>query len=85
MLLKIAHQIELTGAQIKFAILAALFVARRDDRPLNARHLIRGIDRELMKDGRALNQREVRQLLKEDSGNHTGRDSTAGRSKDAGR
>ncbi len=54
----LAEHLELTGAQIKFAILTALFVARRDRRPMGLTHLLRGVERELMKEGRVLSGRE---------------------------
>ena len=60
----LAVDLELTGAQIKFAVLAAIFVAKRDRKPLEMAHLLRGVDRELMKDGRALSGRERERLLK---------------------
>jgi adenylate kinase family enzyme len=58
----VANGIELTGAQIKYAVLAALFTARRDRQPLGMKHILRGIDRELMKEGRVLTQRERERL-----------------------
>ena len=58
----LAGELEVTGAQIKFAILAALFAARRDGEPLAMRHLLRGLGRELMKEGRALSDREWERL-----------------------
>jgi hypothetical protein len=60
----LAVDLELTGAQIKFAVLAAIFVAKRDRKPLGMAHLLRGVDRELMKEGRALSGRERERLLK---------------------
>jgi hypothetical protein len=60
----LAAELELTGAQIKFAFLAAIFSARRDRKPLAMIHLLRGIDRELMKEGRSLSERERERLLK---------------------
>ena len=54
----LAGAIELTGAQIKYAALAAVLAARRDEHPIEAGHLLRGIDRELQKDGRSLTERE---------------------------
>jgi ATPase family associated with various cellular activities (AAA) len=55
---------EATGAQIKFGLLAALFAARADGLPLNARHLLLGMDRELAKEGRAIGPRERDKILK---------------------
>jgi len=57
-----ANTIELTGAQIKYAVLAAMFAARRESEKLSMKHLLRGIDRELMKEGRVLTERERARL-----------------------
>ena len=54
----LATNLELTGAQIKLAVLTALFVARQTREPLALPHLLRGVDRELMKDGRSLAENE---------------------------
>jgi adenylate kinase family enzyme len=53
----LAGAIELTGAQVKQSLLTALFAAGRDGEPLGARQLCRGIERELLKEGRALDGR----------------------------
>jgi hypothetical protein len=53
-----------TGAQIKFAVLAALFAARSDDKPLAARHLLMGLDRELGKEGRTIGPKQRELILK---------------------
>jgi hypothetical protein len=53
-----------TGAQIKFAILSALFAARANGKQLNVRHLLTGLDRELGKEGRAIGPRERERILK---------------------
>ena len=55
---RLAADHELTGAQIKYAVLSALFAARRDGGGLTSAHLIRGLDREMSKEGRGLNERE---------------------------
>jgi ATPase family associated with various cellular activities (AAA) len=54
----LAETVNATGAQIKAAVLAGLFRARRDGAPLAARHLMGGLERELMKEGRGLSERE---------------------------
>ena len=59
----LASMIELTGAQIKYAVLAAMFAARRDCAQLGMKHLLRGIDRELMKEGRVLTERERQRVI----------------------
>ena len=58
----LAKEVSLTGAQIKFSILAAVFVARKEGEPLNTRHLLRGLKRELLKEGRSLSEREMEKL-----------------------
>jgi SpoVK/Ycf46/Vps4 family AAA+-type ATPase len=59
----LAGDVETTGAQIKFAVLAALFAAQRDGGQLGMRHLLRGLDHEFAKEGRALSDRERERLL----------------------
>jgi len=54
--------LDLTGAQIKNATLGAVFVARSERAPLSAAHLLRGLERELNKDGRYLSPRERERL-----------------------
>jgi AAA+ superfamily predicted ATPase len=58
----IAKTLELTGAQIKYAVLTAMFKARREKSPLSMEHLLHGIDRELMKEGRVLTERDKERL-----------------------
>lgn len=58
----LARAIDLSGAQIKNAGLAAIFVSRRADQPLAIEHLVRSIERELNKDGRALTASERQRL-----------------------
>jgi hypothetical protein len=53
-LTRLATLLDLTGAQIKLAILSALFMARHDQTDLTTAHLLRGLERELMKEGRGL-------------------------------
>ncbi len=54
---RLAAGVEVSGAQIKFAVLNALFSARRDGKPISASHLLRGLERELGKEGRPLTER----------------------------
>ncbi|MFW6174261.1 MAG: ATP-binding protein, partial [Chloroflexota bacterium] len=60
----LAEDVEATGAQIKFAALNALFAARRDGIPVGLRHLVRGLERELGKEGRSLSNRERERLMR---------------------
>ena len=55
---------EATGAQIKFAVLGALFAARSEKQPLSVRHLLLGFDRELGKEGRAVGPKERERILR---------------------
>jgi adenylate kinase family enzyme len=61
-LMQLASMLELTGAQIKQSILSALFMARKDGTKITIAHLLRGLERELMKEGRGLGQ--AQELLK---------------------
>lgn len=54
--------LDLTGAQIKSAVLSGALHARRRGEPLSVDHVLTGIDRELMKEGRALSERERERL-----------------------
>jgi hypothetical protein len=60
---RLAEAMEITGAQIKFSILAAVFAAKRDGESLGMTHLLRGLERELMKEGRAFSDRQRERLL----------------------
>jgi MoxR-like ATPase len=55
---RLADSVEATGAQIKYAVLSALFAAKRDGGPVGMIHILRGLERELIKEGRALSERE---------------------------
>jgi hypothetical protein len=48
----LADGVDLSGAQIKLALLAAIFCARQAGEPLGLDHFYRGIERELGKEGR---------------------------------
>ena len=59
----LAEGVELSGAQIKNAVLASIFIARRSREPLSMIHLLRGVERELSKEGRSLGSREKGRLI----------------------
>jgi hypothetical protein len=59
----LAQTVDATGAQIKFAVLAAIFSAQREGQPLTMTYLLHGLERELVKDGSALSSRERERLL----------------------
>lgn len=61
----LADSIETTGAQIKYAVLAGVFRARREGGALQLKHLLHGLNRELSKEGRGLPAREMRRLTGE--------------------
>lgn len=60
----VADSIDISGAQIKNAVLAALFLARRARRAIGIEHLLGGIERELGKEGRAIGDRDKARLLR---------------------
>jgi hypothetical protein len=62
-ILYFSELLEVTGAQIKMAVLSALFIARKDNKPLSTAHLLRGLERELAKEGRGLG-RQVMETFK---------------------
>ena len=61
----LAANVELSGAQIKNAVLASIFVARRSRDPLAMAHLLRGMERELSKEGRSVGTRERERLMRD--------------------
>lgn len=61
----LATTVEVSGAQIKNAVLDAMFAARRKEEPLVMTHLIGGVERELSKEGRALGARERERLIRD--------------------
>lgn len=58
----LAEAVELTGAQIKLSLLAAVFAAKRQGAPLALRHLYQGISREIAKEGRTFGPDERRRI-----------------------
>lgn len=63
----LAGTVETSGAQIKNAVLASIFVSRRSREPLAMEHLLRGMERELAKEGRSLGPRERERLMRQDA------------------
>jgi AAA+ superfamily predicted ATPase len=59
----LATHLELSGAQIKNAVLGAMFSSRRTGDPLAMAHVLVGVERELAKEGRALTTRERERLV----------------------
>ncbi len=62
---RLAETVEMSGAQVKNAALAAIFVARRRREPLAMPHLLRGVDTELGKEGRSLGPSERERLTRD--------------------
>ena len=56
--------LDATGAQIKYAVLGALFEAQREGAPLGPGHLLVGIERELAKEGRSVGPRDRERILR---------------------
>jgi hypothetical protein len=50
----LADTLELSGAQIKLAVLSAIFASRQANTPLALEHLTAGVERELGKEGRGI-------------------------------
>jgi AAA+ superfamily predicted ATPase len=61
---RLAENLEITGAQIKYAVLSAVFAARRENALLAMPHLLHGLERELMKEGSGISRR-VQDILLE--------------------
>lgn len=59
----LAERVELTGAEIKHAVLNAAFVAAGGATPMGPDAIVAGLDRELAKQGRALSDLERRRVL----------------------
>jgi SpoVK/Ycf46/Vps4 family AAA+-type ATPase len=55
---RLAGGTAVSGAQIKNAVLASVFIARRRGEPLSGAHLLAGLHRELSKEGRSVSPRE---------------------------
>jgi SpoVK/Ycf46/Vps4 family AAA+-type ATPase len=55
-LLILSGLLEMTGAQIKQAVLSAIFMARKERTTLYTSHLLRAVERELMKEGKSMNK-----------------------------
>ena len=61
----LSESVETTGAQIKFAVLGAIFIAKRAKKTLQTEHILRGLERELAKEGRTLGARNRKRMLNE--------------------
>jgi len=55
---RLSEMVEMSGAQIKVALLSALFAAAQEGQPLGLPQLYRGINRELAKEGRAISPKD---------------------------
>jgi adenylate kinase family enzyme len=60
----LAATVDLTGAQIKHAVLSSMFVARRDNAPVAIEHVLEGVERELEKAGRSLRPHERERIMR---------------------
>lgn len=61
-LLQLSVLVEITGAQIKQAILSSLFMARKEKSTLNISHIVSGLERELAKEGKGLGKQIYQSL-----------------------
>ena len=55
-LLTLSGLLEMTGAQIKQTVLSAIFIARKEKTTLHTSHVLRAVERELMKEGKSMNK-----------------------------
>jgi adenylate kinase family enzyme len=55
-LLTLSGLLEMTGAQIKQTVLSAIFIARKEKTTLYTSHVLRAVERELMKEGKSMNK-----------------------------
>lgn len=60
----LAQGFELSGAQIKLAILSAIFTAGRRGEPVSVQHVFAGIERELAKEGRQIVRADQERLAR---------------------
>jgi hypothetical protein len=60
----LAETFDLSGAQIKLSVLSAVFGAQGAGEPVGLPHLLRGIDRELAKEGRRVSEAERQRVLR---------------------
>lgn len=61
-LCQLAEVADVSGAQIKLSVLVALFLSRQDGKPMALAHLVRGVSRELAKEGRGISPAERERL-----------------------
>ena len=59
----LSSNVQATGAQIKNAVLGAIFISQREEQKLSVDYLLRGLERELSKEGRSLSPREREMIL----------------------
>ena len=59
----LAQVVDASGAQIKLSVLASLFLSRQDGKPLALDHLVRGVTRELAKEGRGISPAERERIV----------------------
>ncbi|HEX9297824.1 MAG TPA: ATP-binding protein [Polyangiaceae bacterium] len=62
-LVTLADTVDMSGAQIKLSVLAAVFIARQTAQPMTIDDLLAGVDRELAKEGRSVNPRERERIV----------------------
>ena len=60
----LAASVELTGAQIKHALLSAAFAARRDNSAMQVKHIVAGVERELDKAGKSLRKQQRERITR---------------------
>jgi hypothetical protein len=58
----LARLFEISGGEIRNAVLAAAFIAAAENVPIGMRHLRRALMRELVKNGRVVDESKLRAL-----------------------
>ncbi len=55
-LITLSGLVEMTGAQIKQAVLSSIFISRKERAALGTSHVLRAVEREFMKEGKSVNK-----------------------------
>lgn len=59
----LAELVEVTGAQIKQAVLSAIFISKREKKNISIAHILKGMERELVKEGRGVGKQAMEIML----------------------
>jgi SpoVK/Ycf46/Vps4 family AAA+-type ATPase len=62
----LAAGVEITGAQIKSAVITSLFICMQNDAEFSLDHILLGLNQEMLKEGRMLSERDVERIKRID-------------------